>query len=261
MTTAAPLDLAFVRSQFPALADNQTGPFSTMPAGRRCCKSVADRVSDYLLTTSVQTGASYDVSQRASGPRHGIAGHDRPADRRQPPGGGRARPLHDAAHAQPLRGHGEPAQAGRRDRSLTDFDHEFEHRAVAAAEGARRRVPHLVARSRDLRDRPRRPRQAALGAHEARLRHALPRTSWARSTRSPRSPSGCTRQARGSAWTPWPMRRTARSTSWRRARTTTSSRSTRSTARISRSCGAATTHLLELDGALPLVLRQGQSPR
>ena len=59
MTAAAPLDLAFVRSQFPALAD-VTGPISTMPADRRCCKSVADRISDYLLTTSVQTGASYD---------------------------------------------------------------------------------------------------------------------------------------------------------------------------------------------------------
>ena len=65
MTAAAPLDLAFVRSQFPALADNQWAYFDNA-GGAQVLKSVADRVSDYLLTTSVQTGASYDVSQRAT---------------------------------------------------------------------------------------------------------------------------------------------------------------------------------------------------
>jgi cysteine desulfurase family protein (TIGR01976 family) len=65
MTAAAPLDLAFVRSQFPALADNQWAYFDNA-GGAQVLKSVADRISDYLLTTSVQTGASYDVSQRAT---------------------------------------------------------------------------------------------------------------------------------------------------------------------------------------------------
>ncbi len=65
MTAAAPLDLAFVRSQFPALADNQWAFFDNA-GGAQVLKSVADRISDYLLTTSVQTGASYDVSQRAT---------------------------------------------------------------------------------------------------------------------------------------------------------------------------------------------------
>ena len=37
-----------------------------MPAARSCCASVAERVADYLLTTSVQTGASYDISRTAT---------------------------------------------------------------------------------------------------------------------------------------------------------------------------------------------------
>ena len=46
----------------------------------------------------------------------------------------------------------------------------------------------------------------------------------------------------------------------RRARTITSSRSTRSTARISRSCGAATTKLLELDALYHYFYGKRQSP-
>lgn len=57
------LDLDMVRSHFPAL---QSGwAFLDNAGGSQVLKSVAERVADYLLTTSVQTGASYEVSQRA----------------------------------------------------------------------------------------------------------------------------------------------------------------------------------------------------
>jgi cysteine desulfurase family protein (TIGR01976 family) len=58
------LDLSYVRQQFPALA----GGFAYFDnaGGSLVLKSVADRVYDYLTTTSVQTGASYVHSQRAS---------------------------------------------------------------------------------------------------------------------------------------------------------------------------------------------------
>lgn len=58
------LDLAFVRSQFPALASGFA--FFDNAGGSQVLKTVADRVSEYLLTTSVQTGASYVHSQRAT---------------------------------------------------------------------------------------------------------------------------------------------------------------------------------------------------
>ena len=58
------LDLAFVRSQFPALAGGFA--FFDNAGGSQVLRSVAERVADYLLTTSVQTGASYDLSRQAS---------------------------------------------------------------------------------------------------------------------------------------------------------------------------------------------------
>lgn len=58
------LDLDFVRSQFPALGDGFA--YFDNAGGSLVLQSVADRVRDYLLTTSVQTGASYVHSQRAS---------------------------------------------------------------------------------------------------------------------------------------------------------------------------------------------------
>lgn len=58
------LDLAFVRSQFPALADGFA--YFDNAGGSLVLRSVADRISEYLLTTSVQTGASYEHSRRAS---------------------------------------------------------------------------------------------------------------------------------------------------------------------------------------------------
>ena len=59
-----PLDLDFVRSQFPALADGWA--YFDNAGGSQVLRPVAERVADYLLTTSVQTGASYETSQRAS---------------------------------------------------------------------------------------------------------------------------------------------------------------------------------------------------
>jgi len=58
------LDLAFVRSQFPALADGFA--YFDNAGGSLVLRNVAERISDYLLTTSVQTGASYEHSVRAS---------------------------------------------------------------------------------------------------------------------------------------------------------------------------------------------------
>lgn len=58
------LDLDFVRSQFPALRDGFA--YMDNAGGSLVLRNVAERVSDYLLTTSVQTGASYEHSQRAS---------------------------------------------------------------------------------------------------------------------------------------------------------------------------------------------------
>ena len=58
------LDLNQVRSHFPALESGWA--FLDNAGGSQVLRSVAERVSDYLLTTSVQAGASYDVSQQAT---------------------------------------------------------------------------------------------------------------------------------------------------------------------------------------------------
>jgi cysteine desulfurase family protein (TIGR01976 family) len=58
------LDLAYVRSQFPALADGFA--YFDNAGGSLVLRGVAERIADYLLTTSVQTGASYEHSRRAS---------------------------------------------------------------------------------------------------------------------------------------------------------------------------------------------------
>lgn len=58
------LDLGFVRAQFPALASGFA--YLDNAGGSLVLKRVAERISDYLLTTSVQTGAGYAHSQRAS---------------------------------------------------------------------------------------------------------------------------------------------------------------------------------------------------
>ncbi|WP_061933220.1 cysteine desulfurase-like protein [Aureimonas sp. AU22] len=55
------LDLDFVRAQFPALQGEWT--FMDNAGGSQVLRTVAERVSDYLLTTNVQTGASYEPSR------------------------------------------------------------------------------------------------------------------------------------------------------------------------------------------------------
>ena len=60
MSIAAPssaLDLSAIRSEFPALA--QDFVFLDNAGGSQVLRRVADRVRDYLLTSSVQLGASY----------------------------------------------------------------------------------------------------------------------------------------------------------------------------------------------------------
>ncbi|MEZ4362862.1 MAG: cysteine desulfurase-like protein [Kofleriaceae bacterium] len=57
------LDLASVRGAFPALASGHV--FLDNAGGSQTLRAVAERVSDYLLTSNVQHGASYAVSQRA----------------------------------------------------------------------------------------------------------------------------------------------------------------------------------------------------
>jgi cysteine desulfurase family protein (TIGR01976 family) len=59
-----PLDLDHVRNQFPALDANWA--YFDNAGGSQALRSVADRISDYLLTTNVQTGASYETSRHAT---------------------------------------------------------------------------------------------------------------------------------------------------------------------------------------------------
>ncbi len=62
-----PLDLAFSRSQFPSLSDDgDAWIYLDNAGGSQVLESVADRVREYLLTSSVQTGASYGVSTLAA---------------------------------------------------------------------------------------------------------------------------------------------------------------------------------------------------
>ncbi len=58
------LDLNAIRAEFPALA--QDFVFLDNAGGSQVLGRVADRIRDYLLSTSVQLGASYAVSQAAS---------------------------------------------------------------------------------------------------------------------------------------------------------------------------------------------------
>ena len=57
------LDLNRIRAEFPALAGDTV--FLDNAGGSQVLARVADRVRDYLLTSSVQLGASYVASQRA----------------------------------------------------------------------------------------------------------------------------------------------------------------------------------------------------
>jgi cysteine desulfurase family protein (TIGR01976 family) len=58
-----PLDLDFVRAQFPALSGDWV--FLDNAGGSQVLGRVVDRISDYLKTSNVQLGASYAISQLA----------------------------------------------------------------------------------------------------------------------------------------------------------------------------------------------------
>jgi cysteine desulfurase family protein (TIGR01976 family) len=58
------LNLNLIRAEFPALNDDCV--YLDNAGGSQVLKRVADRIRDYLLTTSVQLGASYAQSQAAS---------------------------------------------------------------------------------------------------------------------------------------------------------------------------------------------------
>ena len=58
-----PLNLEHVRAEFPALAGDTV--YLDNAGGSLVLRRVADRVRDYLLTSSVQLGASYAASQAA----------------------------------------------------------------------------------------------------------------------------------------------------------------------------------------------------
>ena len=64
MTHPIPFQLKFVRQQFPSLAGDWV--FFDNAGGSQTLKLVVDRISEYLLTSNVQLGASYTVSQLAS---------------------------------------------------------------------------------------------------------------------------------------------------------------------------------------------------
>ena len=64
LQAAADLDPGFVRNRFPALAGDWI--FLDNAGGSQVLATVADRVREYLLSTSVQLGATYDVSRLAA---------------------------------------------------------------------------------------------------------------------------------------------------------------------------------------------------
>ena len=148
------LDLDFARSQFPALATGWA--FFDNAGGSQVLRPVAERVADYLITTSVQTGASYEISQRAT---------QRLAEARQ-----RMAMLVNANRPEEIVfGHSTTvlvrflatAMASQLrpgdEIVVTDFDHEFEYRPVADAQGAWRGLQDLGNRPRHAKARSRGP--------------------------------------------------------------------------------------------------------
>ena len=69
-----PLDIDYVRKQFPGLADGYA--YMDNAGGSMVLSAVADRVTDYLLNSSVQLGASYqpsvDAGERVMQARHSV---------------------------------------------------------------------------------------------------------------------------------------------------------------------------------------------
>lgn len=61
------LPIGWVRSQFPALSDDPTGSaFLDNAGGSQILGTVIDRIREYLITSNVQTGASYALSMLAA---------------------------------------------------------------------------------------------------------------------------------------------------------------------------------------------------
>ncbi len=61
--TAPPLPLTWIRAQFPALTSSWI--FMDNAGGAQTLQRVVDRISEFLLTSNVQLGASYEISQIA----------------------------------------------------------------------------------------------------------------------------------------------------------------------------------------------------
>jgi cysteine desulfurase family protein (TIGR01976 family) len=64
LSSVQPLDMQKVRGYFPSLARDWT--FFDNAGGSQILQPVLDRLQDYLLTSNVQLGASYDISQLAT---------------------------------------------------------------------------------------------------------------------------------------------------------------------------------------------------
>lgn len=64
MATTTPLDLDYVRSQFPGLSKGWA--FFDNAGGSQILKGALDRINTFLIDKNVQIGGSYDVSQEAA---------------------------------------------------------------------------------------------------------------------------------------------------------------------------------------------------
>lgn len=64
MTTTSPLDLDYVRSQFPGLSRGWT--YFDNAGGSQILKGAMERISTFLIEKNVQIGGSYEVSQSAA---------------------------------------------------------------------------------------------------------------------------------------------------------------------------------------------------
>src|SRR6201987_3043965 len=67
MTASAALDLAYVRSQFPSLAQTVNGhpaAFLDGPGGTQVSLRVIDAISNYLRSDNANTGGAYATSRR-----------------------------------------------------------------------------------------------------------------------------------------------------------------------------------------------------
>ena len=87
MQALSPMEISAVRAAFPALQIPNQCIFLDNAGGSQVLKTVADRIYDYLLTSSVQLGATYSTSSLASirvlGARKAIAELINAADDRE----------------------------------------------------------------------------------------------------------------------------------------------------------------------------------